>query len=115
MPPDLQLLCQQHLGTLRECLQLVSEWARERVAVARQTTAFVVSSETGEGPPLTSSLHFLQCSENAHPIDASSTLTRLVHGQERADSLVHENRPIADAGLVNPCSGPVGVKRGAAG
>ena len=97
MPPDLQLLCQQHLGTLRECLQLVSEWARERVVLARQTTAFFESSETGAGPPLTSSLHFLQRSENAHPTDAGSTLTRLVHGQERVDSLVHENRPIADS------------------
>ena len=27
-PPDLQLLCQQYLGTLRECFQFVSELAR---------------------------------------------------------------------------------------
>ena len=86
-PPDLQLPCQQHLGTLHECFQLVSERARERLVVGRQTTAFVVSCDTAERFPvasslhvLQSSLHFLQSSETAHPIDAGSTAARLVHG-----------------------------------
>ena len=78
-PPDSQLLCQQYLGTLRECFQLVSEWARERLAVGRQTIAFVISCHTAERCPLTSSLHFLQSSETAHPIDAGSSVARLVH------------------------------------
>ena len=60
-----------------------------RVAVGRQTSDFVVSKETAESSPLTSSLHFLQSSETAHPIDAGSTVT----------CLVHEDRPVADLGL----------------
>ena len=40
-----QSLCQQYLDTPRECFQLVSERARERVVVGRQATAFVVSCD----------------------------------------------------------------------
>ena len=73
-PPDLQLPRQRDLGTLRWCSQLVSEWAQERVVVDRQTTVLVVSCATAGRLPLISSLHFLQSSETAHPIDAGSTM-----------------------------------------
>ena len=123
-PLDLQSLYPQYLA-LRECFQLVSERARERVAVGRRAAAFVVSCDTAERSPLTSSLHFLQSSETAHPTDESqSVASRLEHfcccraiespdcllrilclecGQELADplkpALVHEDRPIADSCL----------------
>ena len=77
-PPDLQSPCSQYLGTLRECFQLVSEWARERVVVGLQTISVVVFCDTAERFSLTSSLHFLLSSETAHPIDAGSTVTRSV-------------------------------------
>ena len=85
-----QMPCQQYLGTLRECFHLVWEWAREREwSIGRKTTAFVVSFDTGERHPLTSSLHFLQSSETAHPIEAGSTVTRLVHGKSVGCRLEH--------------------------
>ena len=57
--------------------------ARETVVVGRQKTAFVVSCDTAERFPLTSFLHFLQSPATAHPIDAGSTVARLVHGHNR--------------------------------
>ena len=50
-----------------------------RVVVGRQTTAFVLSCDTAESVPLTSSLNFLQSSETVLPIDAGCTVARLVH------------------------------------
>ena len=71
-------------------------------------TAFVVSRDTAESLPMTSSLHFLQSSETTHPIDTGSTVTLLVYGQELVDSLkpalVHEDRPIADSCLIRHSS-----------
>ena len=72
---DPQSTNQQSLGKLRECFQLVSERARERVVVGRKTTAFIVPCDTVERLPLTSFLHFLQSWETAHPIDAGSSGT----------------------------------------
>ena len=53
---------------------------RERVVVGSQTTAFVVSCDTAGSSPLTSILNFLQRSKSTHRIDASATVTCLVHG-----------------------------------
>ena len=82
-----------------EYFQLVSERGRERVVVGRQATVHVVSRDRAD-----SSSHSLQSSETLYPIDAGSTVTCLVHGQELVDSmkpaLVHEDRPIVD-----PCLG----------
>ena len=66
-------------GTSHECLQLVLEKAPERVVVGRKTVAYVVSCDNVKCFPMTSSLHFLQSSETAHPIDDGSTVTCLVH------------------------------------
>ena len=57
---DSQSVCQQHLGTQRECFRLVSERAR------MSPTRF---------------LDFLPSAEKPHLIDAGSTVTCLVHGQ----------------------------------
>ena len=73
------------------------------MVVGRQATALVVSCDTAETSPLAQFLNLLQSSETPHPIDAGSTVTCLVHGQELADplkpALVHEDRPIADSCL----------------
>ena len=53
----------------------------ERVVVGRQATALVVPCDIAESSPLTSFLNFLHVSETAHPTDAGSTVTCLVHGQ----------------------------------
>ena len=53
-PSDLQSPHQQYLGTSCECFQLVSERAKERVAVGRKTTALGVSCDTAESLPLAS-------------------------------------------------------------
>ena len=100
---DVQSRCQQFLGTLRECFQLVSERAWEKAVVGRQAIAHVVSCDTAESSPLTSSWHLFQSSDTSYPIDADSSLTS-VHGQEVVDPLkpaqVREERSIAD-----PCLG----------
>ena len=56
-PLDFKSLCQQRLDTSRECFQLDLARARERVM------------------PPTSSLHFLQSSENPNPSDIGSIVT----------------------------------------
>ena len=63
-----QFLCPRYLDTLRVYFQLASEWARERVVVGRQTSAFVVSCDVAESSSLTASLHCLQSSKTAHSI-----------------------------------------------
>ena len=56
--------------------------------MGRQTTAFVLSFDTAEGLPLTSSVDFSQRSETAHLIDVGSTVLCLVRGQAVVDPLM---------------------------
>ena len=77
---DVDRPTKQYASARRVCFQLVSEREKERVAVVRQTIAFVVHCNTAESSPLTSFLNFLQRSEPALPIDAGPTVTGLGHG-----------------------------------
>ena len=81
-PPD---LCQQYIGTFGECFQLVSERTRERewqTAARRLHLSYLVTLQKSYS-------HFLQSSEILYPIDAGSTVTRLVHSQSVGCSLEH--------------------------
>ena len=57
------------------------------LVVGRQTTAFVESSDYAERCPLTSSLHFLQSSETAQPIDAGLVQSHAAESQSVGCSL----------------------------